>query len=602
MLNQVVRVLSKSKVISIDFETTGFDWWDGNILAVGLYDGTNEFYIPFSTLDHYRSNMQLDMFKQYREKHKITVQKFAEVFKPIFDNPDISFVASNIKFDLEWASVNGIEIEGPIFDTRGIQHLLNERENTGLDDLVYRHFGRNKITYKRLTAKEPYWELDDKIAADYCLDDAVSAYDILYILLDIYEKKEYSSKLLVQEMKLIKVLKWMEMNGIRVDVEYANKFVDEYRTKVFDASEKTISLIGKKVNLNSSQQLKTVLLEQLKLPDLNSGKMDKHTWKKWKIQPNEKMVEIGKAMEEYSRLKSLLKFVDPDKKRSILSRMTGDNYIHPSFSYTSTTIGRLSCLNPNLQNLPREEQTVRGCFIPSDGYILYNVDYNQIELRCIAHYSKDEKMMAAFSEGSKVDIHEITRQAIEKYLKTDNKTEQRVEAKGVNFGIWYGLQEYNLAITLGIDTSISRRIILNVFDTYPQAKEWVDKVREWVMVHKFVKNIFGRYRRFYDIDFDDLETGMREFLLREAVHFLPSSTAADIMKIAMLRLYNKYHKEDLVRLLLQVHDELLLEIHESVVDEVVPEINKIMIKPIKKAPLRVPLEVSGKLSYRWEKN
>ncbi len=612
--DQVRTALQSCKSFAIDFETDGLDWWTGAIFAVGLYNGKDSFYIPFNTLDDKRRDNQIDMFISF-DKHEITVQDFGIEFNYILSNPKYAKIGSNLKFDISWAEYNGIHIKGPLLDTFQMEHLLNESDvsRNGLDYLSEKYLDKKKLSYKELTKTTPYWRLSDKVAAEYCIDDVVTAFDIFYIQLALFVEDDLPYELYTQEAKIIEVLRWMEMNGIKIDVEHAQKFVIDYRAKVEFNSNTVIDILQKvaktdslkesvgALNLSSPKQVKELLIERMKFPDLNNGSVDKHTWKKWQYSNDQNMVDIGQAMRNYSKAVSNLKFVDPTKPKSILARINKINgKVHPGF-HNATTVQRFSCKNPNFQNLPREEKAIRGCIIPSDGFVFYNPDYSQIELRFIAHYSKDSNMMKAFDPKSKVDIHEITRKVIENYLETDDPIEQRTIAKGVNFGIWYGLSAPALADTLNVKQDVAIRIINSTFDTYPEAKQWVENVKKWIVNKQYVQNIFGAKRRFFDIDFDTISDKKREFLLREGVHFLPCSSAAGLIKVAMIRLYNEYAEEDNVRLVLQVHDELLFEIREEIIHEVVPRINEIMNQPIKRIKLRVPIEVEGKILYRWGK-
>jgi len=612
--DQVRTALQDCKSFAIDFETDGFDWWAGSIFAVGLYNGKDSFYIPFSTLDDKKRNNQTDMFTSF-DKHEITVQDFADGFNYILSNPKYAKIGSNLKFDISWAEYNGIHIKGPLLDTFQMEHLLNESDvsRNGLDYLSEKYLDKEKLSYKQLTVKTPYWELSDKIAAKYCIDDVVTAFEIFYIQLALFIEDGLPYELYTQEAKIIEVLRWMEMNGIKIDVEYAWKFVEDYRTKVEFSFNNVIDILqnvaktdGLKesagvLNLNSPKQVYELLINRMKFPDINNGSVDKHTWKKWKYSKDQNMVDIGQAMRNYSKSVSNLKFVDPTKPKSILARINKNNgKVHPSF-HNATTVQRFSCKNPNFQNLPREEKAIRGCIIPSEGFVFYNPDYSQIELRFIAHYSEDFNMMKAFNPKSKVDIHEITRKVIENYLETDDPVEQRVDAKKVNFGIWYGLSAAALAEMLRVKEDISIRIINATFDTYPEARQWVENVKKWIVNKKYVQNIFGAKRRFDDVNFNEISNRKREFLLREGVHFLPCSSAAGLIKVAMIRLYNEYAHGNDVKLVLQVHDELLFEVREEIIHDVVPRINEIMNMPIKRIKLKVPIEVEGKILYRWGK-
>ena len=355
------------------------------------------------------------------------------------------------------------------------------------------------------------------------------------------------------------------------------------------------------LNLNSPAVMKKLFYDHLKYPRPPKAKKkkkfpaDKHALNYWGTERHSK---IAKSLLWYRHYIALNKFLDPDMPGSITTHTDMKTMrLHPNFNQHRTPIHRLSSSNPNSQNFPRKGGAVRECIISGKGMKLFIVDYSQIELRGFAHYSRDPMFLKAYIGDNLVDIHEQTRANIIANIFPELiPAEQRTKAKNTNFGIWYGTSPYGLSRELNITEVQGEAILYDAFDYYSVNKEWVEKVKRFVIKNGYVKNIYGGYRRFAGVNWSSVDRGVRDFLLREAVHFVISSTAACILKDRMNLMHDEYRKNKHIKMALQIHDELIFEVPESFDPSKLVEI---MEAPDGK--FTIPLIVDHKMVDIWSK-
>ena len=380
----------------------------------------------------------------------------------------------------------------------------------------------------------------------------------------------------------------MQEKGIKVDVKFLEKLKIKSLEYTNNLTQKIYKLSKKEFNINSPKQLGEVLFEELKLPPSKKTKTGYSTGEQvlQKLKDEHEIIPIILQYREAFKLQST--YIEPLLE---LGSKKEDNRIHTSFLQTGTATGRLSSKNPNLQNIPVRSESgreIRNAFIAKDGYKLLSIDYSQIELRLLAHFSKDEALVNAFNSGA--DIH--TQTAIEIFGKEEAQ-EKRNIAKSINFGLLYGMGAKKLGETLGIPAKEAKVYIEKYFETFPTIKTFMTSIQEKAMEDGYVNTLFNRHRNF---DFANAAPMLKAGFLRESVNTVFQGSAADLIKKSMLEIYNIYKNNCEVNMLLQIHDELIFEIKEDIIEEVSVELQNIM-KNIYK--LDIPLEVSVSIGSNW---
>ncbi len=583
-LEELKRLLTNNfKEISIDFETTSLDPIDAEIVGIAISTEEGKgFYIPIA---HKEVTLEKDkVIKLLRDT--------------VFTNPNITKIGQNLKYETTILLKEDIKLSPPIFDTMIASYLLNPTKKTHkLDNLALEFLGYRMQTYKEVTSRlkqeENFSHIPLKEATFYACEDA----DITLRLKHILEKKLKEEDLAFVfeqiELPLIKVLAKMEFFGIKIDpikLELMSKFLEE---KIREIENEIYQLAKEKFNINSPRQLSYILFEKLKLPPVKKTKTGFST--------DTEVLEIlslqhplpAKVLEwrQLTKLRStyvegLIKKINPKTGR-----------IHTSFNQTATATGRLSSSEPNLQNIPIRSdlgKLIRETFIAEDGYVFISADYSQIELRILAALAKEEKLIEAFKKGE--DIH--TRTACEIFgVKPEEVTpNMRRNAKTVNFGIIYGMSPYGLSKELGISVDEAKKYIDRYFERYPKVVEFINKTVQFAKEYGFVKTFFGRKRPVPELFSPKRDE--REFGKRIAVNTPIQGTAADLIKLAMIKIDNFIEKNGInAKMLLQVHDELLFEVKEDKTEEFIQYIKEIMenICP----ELGVPLKVDIKKGKNW---
>ena len=575
-IKNLVAVLQGAKEICLDTETTGTDPIKARLVGVSfsIKEGQG-WYVPVY------------------EK-----QEALELLRPIYENPDIIKVGQNLKYDLQVLQNHGIELRGPMFDTMIAHYLLHPEMRHGMDYLAeaYLHYqtihideligtGKNQKSMAELSPEEVYV---------YACEDT----DITLRLKNLFApelEKEGLMKLFQEiEMPLMPVLAYMERNGVCIDTEGLRETSVLYSEEMQRIEEEIYQLAGVHFNISSPKQVGEVLFDQMKIT--NKPKKTKTgqyaTTEEILVSLKSKSPIVGKIL-EYRGLKKLLSTYI-DALPELINPDTG--HIHTSFNQTVTTTGRLSSSNPNLQNIPvRDEQgkEVRKAFIPEAGQEFFCADYSQIELRIMAHLSGDENLIEAFNAGQ--DIHAATAAKIFHKALEEVTSDERRKAKTANFGIIYGISAFGLAERLDVSRTEAKELIDGYFLTYPGVKEYMEKSIAMAREKGYTETIFKR--RCYLPDINSNNANVRGNAERNAINSPIQGSAADIIKIAMIRVYQRMKAEGIrSKMILQVHDELCF----TVLPEEKDRLQKIVVEEMQNAvQMRIPLIADTGWGSNW---
>jgi DNA polymerase-1 len=471
--------------------------------------------------------------------------------------------------------------------------LIDSGSRVGLDFLAKRYFGYEMKPFKEMVKKgETFESVDIELATFYAGEDAWMSY-MLYLKLDkamdlqgISHLKDEAKEV---EYPFINTLIAMEQRGIKLDITQLESLKKSLSSIIDKLTAEIYALSGSEFNIKSTQQLGNVLFNTL---GLKGGKKTKTGYS-----TNEKVLNslkneheiIPKILEYRTVQKILSTYALPLLK---LAKLDKESRVYTSFLQTGTATGRLSSKEPNLQNIPvRSElgRSVRKAFVAKEGYKLLSIDYSQIELRLLAHFSKDKALMEAFKNG--LDIHMAT--AVKLFGEEEAKA-KRAFAKSVNFGILYGMGQKKLSDELGIKSTEAKEIIKNYFETFPTVKSFLTKIQDDVKEIGFVETILKRRRIF---DYQNANGMQKSAFMRESINTVFQGSAADLIKLSMLKIEQYIEKEQIDgAMLLQIHDELIFEIQEDIVDEIAIKFRDIMQNII---TLNIPLICSVSIGDSW---
>ncbi len=580
-IQQEVDQLKSAKAVCFDTETDGVDPISANIVGISLSaEKGSACYIPMNVED------------------ALTEAEVIDLLRPIFESESILKIAHNLKFDLMILEQTGITVTGPFFDTMVAAYLIDSSQRLKMDTLAKEYLNYQPIPIEDLIGKGKAQismaDLSYKEIKDYAAEDA----DITFQLYELFSEKLKNDALLEiaekLEFPLIPVLVKMEGYGVHIDKEMLESFSEELTTDLDELEKKIFELTEEEFNLNSPQQLGSVLFDKMKLPAGKKTKTGQYSTSEDVLSKLALEYEVPSLILDYRSL-SKLRSTYVDALPKIIHPKT--NRIHTDFNQTVTATGRLSSSNPNLQNIPirtARGREIRKAFIPMDGFKLLAADYSQVELRVIASISGDENMIQSFKNGE--DIHSRTAKEIFNLDSLDEVTPtHRRKAKEVNFGIPYGVSAYGLASRLGISNTEGKEMIDQYFDRFPGIKKYIDDTVLFAKENGYVTTLMGRRR--YIPEINSGNWNVRGFAERTAINMPIQGTAADIIKLAMIDIHSYLQSEGLEsRMLLQVHDELIFEIEGSEVDFVPDKIKGLMESAFK---LDVPLDVDMGLADNW---
>lgn len=563
--------------ISFDVETTGTDPISDQIVGIALCKEKGKaYYVPIRHLE------------------AVNIPDALIILKDIFENDSISKIGHNLKFDIITLRQEGINVAGRLYDTMVASYLINpNKQGHSLEDVGIEYLNHKKKPFKEVLGKyRTFAEVPIFDAMQYAAEDAELAMELKEILFERLKMEGLEKLYFDIEMPLIYVLADMQHAGIKINSTLLNDLSKELERELENLQMKIYSLAGKKFNINSSQQLGRILFEDL---GLRAGKKTK-TGYSTSVDVLQQLAVFHELPAEILNYRSLykLKTTYIDALPLLVNKKTGR--IHTSFNQTATATGRLSSSEPNLQNIPIRGELgskIREAFIADEGAMLIAADYSQIELRILAHMSKDEGLTEAFIKGA--DIHARTAAKIFNISLDTVSPDLRRIAKTVNFGIIYGISPFGLSDSLNITPKEAVELIENYFAQYPGVKAFIDNTLEEVRKNTSVYTLLNRRREIPDINSSN--TNIRQQAERMAINTPIQGTAADLIKIAMIKIFSRLQKEGYrTKMILQIHDELLFE---SPVDEV-EDIKKIIKHEMESAlELSVPLVVDIRTGQNW---
>lgn len=586
-LERVVTELSSSSHLTLDVETAGTDAMSVDLVGLALTTKPGGgYYIPLGHLEP----MGQSLWEEVRA-----------ALAPILTDDGVAKWAHNAIYDLMVLRRHGLEVQGLAFDTMIAAYLLDPGgRGFGLKNLAWRKLGVEMTSISELIGKgrdqKTMAQVPIAAAAPYAVAD-VEATERLARLLEAELKEHQLWDLFVQvEIPLVEVLVAMEMAGVALDIEHLKQMSRELYLRITALEREIHEMAGHPFNVSSTQQLSTVLFEELGLPAKARTKTGYST-AAGVLEELRGMHPIIELVLEHRQL-SKLKSTYLDALPLLVNPRTGR--VHTSYHQTGTVTGRISSSDPNLQNIPiRTEigRQVRRAFIAEEGCLLLSADYSQVELRIMAHISQDPGLLSAFERGE--DIHASTAATVMDVPLSQVTPEMRRIAKSINFGLSYGMGAYGLAQRTGLSQEEAAEFIANYFARYPQVGEYIEETKRMAREKGYVSTLLGRRRYFPELRSTSRAHGrVKRAAERMAINMPIQGSAADILKIAMIRLHGALQERGLAsRLTLQVHDELVLEVPEGEVKTVAPLVRSVMEGAY---GLRAPLKVDIKVGKNWE--
>lgn len=577
----LAALLGSAKAFAFDTETTGIDPITSELVGISFAMQAHEaYYVPIPT-------------------DRTAAEGIVEIFRPALENEEILKVGQNIKYDYIVLHNYGVTVRGTMFDTMIAHYLLQPEQRHNMDYLAEVYLQYRTIPIESLIGAKGKNQLSMRQApidevCNYAAEDA----DITWQLYEVL-RGELNKEAMIQlfeeiEMPLVRVLAEMEIAGVKVNVNTLQSTAQSLNERIATLEEEIYQLAGKNFNIGSPRQVGEVLFEHLKIDakarKTKSGQYSTTEEVLEKLRSNHPIV--GKILDLRGLRKLLSTYINALPE--LINGATGK--IHTSFNQTVTATGRLSSSNPNLQNIPirdAEGREIRRAFVASTGCRFFSADYSQIELRIMAHMSGDTNMIEAFNSGA--DIHTATAAKIYKVPFDEVTSDMRRKAKTANFGIIYGISTFGLAERLNIPRSEAKLLIDGYFETYPHIKAYMAECIEKARQQGYVTTLCGRRRMLPDINSHNAT--VRGYAERNAINAPIQGSAADIIKIAMIRIYECMEREGLkARMILQVHDELNFDVPEGEIEQ----LTRIVTEQMQQAfALRVPLIADSGIADNW---
>lgn len=593
------KKLRESEEFVFDTETSSIDALNAELTGISFSLKPREaFFVPVTSSDKISSANDLFAQNQLNSESKaLPVEFVCKELKPVFESANIKKIGHNIKYDMLVLSKYGIELSGDIFDTMVAHYILKPDGQHGLDSVASEYLDYKTISYAELTGKgKEQKELKDipvEQISNYSCEDS----DITFRLYEIFFKKLNEDGLvkLCQEVEfpLIYVLYRMEKKGVAIDTSYLKDMAKDLDRQLENLRNDIYRLAGTQFNINSTQQLGEILFNRLKLRTVRKTKTGYSTDISVleTLKGEHPIIDLLLDYRQLSKLKSTYVDTLPDLVNPRTKR------VHTSFNQTITATGRLSSSDPNLQNIPIRTEVgrlIRRAFVPGDSEsVILSADYSQIELRVMAHMSKDEGLIEAFKNGE--DIHTTTAVKIFGVKPEEVNREMRRKAKEVNFGIMYGIGPYGLASRLEISQTEAREIIERYFSRFPRVQEYINYTISKARQNGYVTTLLGRRR--YLPDINSKNQTVRQNAERQAINMPIQGTAADMIKLAMVRIDSAFLKGNLrSSMILQVHDELVFEVKKKELENVRSIVEQEMRNALS---LCVPIEVEIGVGKNW---
>jgi len=581
----LVKRLGSAGLFALDTETTSKSPMKAKLVGLSFSMQPDEaFYIPCGH-DYPGAPKQLEL------------QDALNLLKPLLEDSGIKKIGQNIKYDWIVLARHGIELAGVVFDTMLASYLLNPSKRAhNLDQIAFDFLDHKTITYQDIAGKTAisFAQIPVEKAAPYACEDADVTLAAYKVLMKELEAAGLKTLLEQVELPLVEVLMRMEKIGIYVDKEKLRTLSKSFEHQLLSLEQRIYVIAGEAFNIKSSQQLGRILFEKLNLP------VQKKTRKKTGYSTDVDVLTVLAAQHELPdlilrhRTLAKLKSTYTDALLELINPETGR--IHTSYNQTVTATGRLSSSNPNLQNIPirtDEGREIRRAFVPRKGWRFVSADYSQIELRILAHCSNDQILIAAFKNDE--DIHTRTATEVFQVFPSMITSELRRQAKVINFGIVYGMSAYGLSKALNISRKMAKAYIDNYFSRYKGVKEFIHWAIEDARRTKQTSTLLGRIRLLPEIDSPN--KAVREFAERTAINTPIQGTAADLIKVAMIKVDAAFRKKGLrAEMLLSVHDEIVFEVHPDELNSV-----KNLVREVMEGvwDLKVPLKVNVESGDNW---
>jgi DNA polymerase I len=561
-IGELVGLLKQQKEICFDTETTGIDPNDAELVGLSFsYQPGEAWYVPCPA-------------------DRAAVETILEAFRPLFDSESIMWIGQNLKYDWLMLKWYGVEPRGPIFDTMLAHYVIEPEGKRNMDLLSAQFLGYEPVHIEELIGKKGKGQGNMRDVAlekikDYAAEDADITLQLKQAFFPQLQKKAVEKVFYEVENPLVRVLTDMEFEGIRVDMAFLREYSKELERDARQAEERVYQQAGERFNLSSPKQLGEILFEKMQLdPKAKKTKTGQYATGEdvlLKLAARHQIVDDILAFRELTKLRSTY----VDALPQMINRKTGR--VHTSYAQAVAVTGRLSSNNPNLQNIPiRTERgrEIRKAFIPrNDEFVLVSADYSQIELRIVAAISADPNMCTAFREGK--DIHTATAAKVFGVEEKEVTKEMRYKAKSVNFGIIYGQGAFGLADNLGISRTEAKEIIDNYKKQFAGIQGYMDSTINFAREHGYVETLMGRKRWLKDINSANFT--IRGFAERNAINSPIQGSAADMIKLAMIKVHEEFKQLKLrSKMLLQVHDELVFDAHKEELDIIKPIIMRCM--------------------------
>ncbi len=588
-LEVLIEEIKKIKLIAIDTETTSLNVMNAKLVGISMSLKKGEaVYIP---VNHMGAT----------EDEQINEDDLVQLLKPVLEDSAIVKIGQNIKYDAHIFLNLGIKMHGINEDTMLMSYVINSNQSHGMNKLSQKYLGHDCITYESLVGKGvkqlTFDQIDINDALEYAAEDADVTLQLYHVLknqikkekrlLEVYQKFEIPS---------MKALIEIERNGVLIDAHLLGQQSQKIGEELIKIESKAYELAGQPFNLASPKQLREILFEKLEIKPLKKTPTGTPSTSEEVLQELSKDYPLPKILLEYRTL-AKLKSTYTDKLPLMINQSTGR--IHTSYNQAVAVTGRLASSDPNLQNIPikgSEGRKIREAFIAKPNFSIISADYSQIELRILAHLSKDLGLIEAFKNNK--DIHTITASEIFNTNIKKITSEQRRYAKIINFGLIYGMGAFGLAKTLGITRSDAQNYIQEYFNKYPTVLQYMEESKQFAREHGYVETFFGRRLWLPEISSSN---GLRKAgAERAAINAPMQGTAADLIKLAMIQVQQWIDDNSDLKgqVIMQVHDELVFEVPNNEIDKFTKEIPQIMQNVAK---LDIPLIVEINAGENWEK-
>jgi DNA polymerase-1 len=585
-LKDLTRLINDSRKFSLDTETTSLNSMTAKLVGISISIKAGAgFYIPINHQDHNYDQLSINLINKY--------------LKPILEDPSILKIGQNIKYDAHIFLNYGIELQGINEDTMLMSYVLESNESHGMDKLSLKYLNHECISYESLVGKGVKQITFDQVSIDDAIHYAAEDADVtlqLHSHLKLLIEKEKTLLSVYQDIEIpaMKSLIKIERNGVLIDHKILQNQSHVIGEKLIQLEKKAFELAGQPFNLSSPKQLQEILFEKLGIKPLKKTPTGTPSTSEDVLSELSADYPLPKLILEYRGL-AKLKSTYTDKLPKMINEITGR--VHTSYNQAVAITGRLASSDPNLQNIPirtEDGRKVREAFIAPQGSKILSADYSQIELRIMAHLSKDERLIEAFKNNE--DIHKITASEIFSCDLSNVSSEQRRYAKVINFGLIYGMSAFGLAKNLNIERGAAQNYIEKYFTRYPSVRNYMEEAKQSAKNNGYVDTYFGR--RLWIPEINGSNGIRRAAAERAAINGPMQGTAADLIKMAMNAVdsWIKQSKEMTGKMIMQVHDELVFEVPENEVDTFKENIADLMENA---AELDVPLKVDIGVGDNW---